>query len=121
MRDPFAGRRWLSVWPPVAPRTLLRRPSEPPPFPLAEAGFRPYVRARHGLFEGATALGVGQGATVLAPAYHHGSEIESLARTGARIDFYDSGDGLEPDPDQLESLLTALGFTTVDVRFAERS
>jgi dTDP-4-amino-4,6-dideoxygalactose transaminase len=94
------------VWPPVPPSALLRRPLGDPPFPLAEPGFRYYIRARHGLFEGARALGVGHDATVLAPAYHHGSEIETLARTGAKITFYDCGEALEPDPQELEQLLT---------------
>jgi len=106
MRDRPGGRRWLSIWPPVPPNALLRRASRDPPFPLAEPGFRLYVKARHGLFEGAKALGVGSGTAVLAPAYNHGSEIESLARTGAKIVFYACGESLEPDADDLERLLT---------------
>jgi dTDP-4-amino-4,6-dideoxygalactose transaminase len=43
---------------------------------------------------------------VLAPAYHHGSEIESLARTGADIVFYGCDESLEPDPAELDGLIT---------------
>jgi CelD/BcsL family acetyltransferase involved in cellulose biosynthesis len=42
---------------------------------------------------------------VLAPAYHHGSEIEALLRTGVECRFYDCGDRLEPRPDELDALL----------------
>lgn len=106
MGDPLAGRRWVSLWPPVPPPALLGRPSGDPPFPLPEARFRFYARARHGLYEGARALGLGPGDAVLAPAYHHGSEIESLARTGASTVFYEGDEGLEPDPAELNRLIT---------------
>jgi dTDP-4-amino-4,6-dideoxygalactose transaminase len=101
-----AVRRWLSLWPPVGPAALLRRPALDPPFPLAEPRLRLYGKARQGLFDGARALGLGAGDAVLAPAYHHGSEIESLTRTGAKVLLYGNGEDLEPDPAELESLMT---------------
>jgi hypothetical protein len=100
-----AGAGWISTWPRVPPAALLGRKPRTPPFPLGDPRFRSYLKARHGLFEGARALGLGEGTTVLAPAYQHGSEIEALIRTGATVAFYRAGDALEPDPDELDSLL----------------
>lgn len=42
---------------------------------------------------------------MLAPALHHGSEIEALLRTGAHVRFYDCDELLRPDPDGLQSLM----------------
>jgi dTDP-4-amino-4,6-dideoxygalactose transaminase len=41
----------------------------------------------------------------MAPAYHHGSEIEAMLRAGLRIRFFDPRDTLEPDPDELDRAL----------------
>ena len=90
---------------PLDPATWVRRRRGSLPFPLAEDGCRLYARARHGLWHGLRALGIGEGDEVLAPAYHHGSEIEALERTGAKCVFYEPGQRLEPDTAELESLL----------------
>ena len=42
---------------------------------------------------------------VLAPAFHHGSEIEALLRAGLECRFYEVGESLAPDPAELESLV----------------
>jgi dTDP-4-amino-4,6-dideoxygalactose transaminase len=42
---------------------------------------------------------------VLAPAYHHGSEIEALRRAGLVCRFYDVDPDLQPAEDRLEALL----------------
>jgi dTDP-4-amino-4,6-dideoxygalactose transaminase/CelD/BcsL family acetyltransferase involved in cellulose biosynthesis len=76
------------------------------PFPLEEAGYRLFARARHGLRLGVQELGLGPGDEVLVPAYHHGSEIEALVRAGLTCRFYDLGTGLEPEEEELDSLLT---------------
>ena len=99
------SRRWMSVWPPLAPDAYVRRPLDRLPFPLQDARYRLYARARQGIWQGATALGVGHGDEVLAPAYHHGSEIEALLRTGAQCRFYDSSEDLSPRQEQLEAML----------------
>jgi dTDP-4-amino-4,6-dideoxygalactose transaminase len=65
-----------------------------------------FSRARHGLWHGVQALGLGQGDTVLTPAYHHGSEIEALQRAGVDCRFYEVNDDLQPpDEDRLAELL----------------
>ena len=59
--------RRLSAWPPLPPRAHLRRPSEgPPPFPLADPGYRLFARARHAIYHGARALGLGDRGTLAA-------------------------------------------------------
>jgi dTDP-4-amino-4,6-dideoxygalactose transaminase len=64
-----------------------------------------FSRGRHGLVAGLQALGIGHGDEVLAPAYHHGSEIEALQRSGARCVFYDAAADLAPEAAQLEALV----------------
>lgn len=65
-----------------------------------------YARARAGLWNGCKALGLEPGDEVLAPAYHHGSEIEAMLRAGLRVQYYDATETLEPRPSELERLLT---------------
>jgi dTDP-4-amino-4,6-dideoxygalactose transaminase len=60
---------------------------------------------RQGLALGLRALRIGEGDEVLAPAYHHGSEIEAIRQSGARCSFYAGDARLEPDEAELESLL----------------
>jgi len=95
----------LSIWPPLPPFVYARRPSTFP-FPLGEPGCLLFARARHALWHGARALGLGAGDEVLAPAYHHGSEIEALLRAGLTCRFYGGDGSLAPDEAELEALLT---------------
>lgn len=90
---------------PLDPRVWLRRRRGSLPFPLGEDGCRLFARGRHGLLHGLRALGIVRGDEVLAPAYHHGSEIEALERAGARCVYYDCDAGLEPDAAVLERLV----------------
>src|SRR5215207_3147207 len=85
-----------SVWPPLTPAVYLRRRTGSLPFPLDAPGCRLVARARHGIWLGVRALGLGQGDEVLAPAWHHGSEIEALMRAGLRCRFYDATPSLAP-------------------------
>jgi dTDP-4-amino-4,6-dideoxygalactose transaminase len=94
------------VFPPLSVKTYFRRPSRHLPFPLAEHRCRIFAWARHALWHGLRAVGVGEGDAVLAPAYHHGSEIEALARAGVGCLFYEATDSLEPDAAELEALLS---------------
>lgn len=94
-----------SVWPSLAPSAHLR-PADPVlPYPLSDPGCRLFARARHGLYAGLRALGVGLGDSVLMPAWHHGSEVEAVLATGARCEFYEPGPDLAPDPDTLAHML----------------
>jgi dTDP-4-amino-4,6-dideoxygalactose transaminase len=92
----------FGVWPSLPPDVYLRKRSDHRPFPLDRRECRLYSRARHGLWSGCRAMGLEPGDEVLAPAYHHGSEIEALLRWGLRIRFYDVTDTLQPDPDWLD-------------------
>lgn len=93
----------IIVWPPLSFAPYVRRPQRKLPFPLEEPGCRIFSRARQGLFMGLKALGLAPGDEILAPAYHHGSEIEALVQAGLVCRFYDIGQGLEPDEEQLEA------------------
>ena len=97
----------IAFYPPLAPTALARRPSAALPYPLGQDDSVVVSRGRHALWLAARALGLGPGAGVLAPAWHHGAEIEALRRRGAAIVFYDLDDRLEPDADQLDALLDA--------------
>ncbi len=101
----MSGR--LDVWPPLAPASHLRRAAGTAQFPLAEPGVALFARARHGLFLGVRALGLLPGDEILAPAYHHGSEIEALVRAGLKPCFYEATETLAPDEAELETIVTA--------------
>jgi dTDP-4-amino-4,6-dideoxygalactose transaminase len=94
--------RPLTVYPPLPPRVWLRRPRRPLPFPLDRPEHRLFLRARHGLREALGALGVEPGDELLMPAYHHGSEVETVVRSGMTCRFYD---GTEPVAERLEELV----------------
>jgi dTDP-4-amino-4,6-dideoxygalactose transaminase len=48
-----------------------------------------------------------EGDEMLAPAYHHGSEVEAIVRAGLVPRFYEATADLEPDAAELEGLLSA--------------
>jgi dTDP-4-amino-4,6-dideoxygalactose transaminase len=106
-RAPRAAAPVLVAMPPLSPGVWARRRRAALPFPLEEPGCRLFARARQGLVHGIRALGMGAGDEVLAPAYHHGSEIEALECAGLTCRFYDVGARLEPDEAALEALLGA--------------
>lgn len=95
----------IIVWPPLPLDVYIRRPVPRLPWPLEEPTCSLFSRARQGLFSAVKAVGLTAGDEVLAPAYHHGSEIEALARAGLSCRFYDAGEDLEPDESELEALL----------------
>jgi DegT/DnrJ/EryC1/StrS aminotransferase family len=99
------GPTYVGIYPPLDPRALLRRRARRLPFPLEEPGWRLYMEARQGLWWGLKGLGIGPGDEILAPAYHHGSEIEVLVRTGAKPRFYDCRETFQPEEGELNSLL----------------
>jgi dTDP-4-amino-4,6-dideoxygalactose transaminase len=96
----------LSIWPTLPLSVHSRRPSGRLPFPLEEQRHRVYSRARHGLWQGVRALGIGPGGSVLVPSYHHGSEVEALEQAGLVCRFYEVDPDLQPSQDVLEDLLT---------------
>lgn len=100
-----ASRPRISILPGLPPDVYARRPVEQPPFPLADERMRLRAWGRHAVYHGVREFGLGPGDEVLAPAWHHGSEIEALARAGVGCRFYDSTDSLAPAEDELERLL----------------
>jgi CelD/BcsL family acetyltransferase involved in cellulose biosynthesis/dTDP-4-amino-4,6-dideoxygalactose transaminase len=101
------GARRFSAWAPLPPDVYLRPASDRLPFPLNRSDAGLYGRGRAALWHGLRALGLRPGDGVLAPAYHHGSEIEVFARLGLRWRFYRTGETLEPDAGHLDSLLAS--------------
>lgn len=97
--------RRLTVWPPLPPAGALRPREEQLPFPLDRDECALFARGRGAIWAGVRALGLAGDDEVLVPAYHHGSEVEALVRAGLRPVFYEATATLEPDPDELESLL----------------
>jgi dTDP-4-amino-4,6-dideoxygalactose transaminase len=95
---------WLSIYAPLPPSVYLRRPRRLP-FPLDKPGCQVFAQARQGLFHALAAVGLGQGDEVLAPAYHHGCEIETLVRAGLRCRFYDVADTVHPREADLDRLV----------------
>jgi peroxiredoxin/dTDP-4-amino-4,6-dideoxygalactose transaminase len=100
----FRPSSWASVFPGLPPYAYLRRGGRPP-FPLDQPSCRLFAFGRSALWHGLRAIRLEAGDGVLAPAYHHGSEIEVMERQGLGLCFYDAAPGLEPDPDELESAL----------------
>jgi dTDP-4-amino-4,6-dideoxygalactose transaminase len=98
------GETLLTVGVPLAPGAYFRRPRRPLPFPLGESNCRLYAQARQGLWHALAAVGLRAGDEVLAPAYHHGSEIETLTRAGLICRFYDGVGTIEPSEPELDEL-----------------
>ncbi|MGH9197313.1 MAG: DegT/DnrJ/EryC1/StrS family aminotransferase, partial [Acidimicrobiia bacterium] len=95
----------LGIWPSLPLDVYLRSGSDHQPFPLGRRDCRLYARARHGLWSACMAMGLQADDEVMAPAYHHGSEIEAMLKARLRIRFFDPTDTLEPDPDELDRVL----------------
>lgn len=96
---------WLGVGPPL-PLSAYARSRRRLPFPLGDERCTLHALGRHGLWQGVRALGLGDLDEVLAPAYHHGSEVEALTRAGVSCRFYEASETLEPSQSELEALLT---------------
>jgi dTDP-4-amino-4,6-dideoxygalactose transaminase len=94
----------LNAWPPLPPSVYVRRPG-PLPFPLQEPGCRLFALGRHALWHGVRALGLEPRDEILVPAYHHGSEVEALARAGLVCRFYAGNDELRPTESELATLV----------------
>jgi perosamine synthetase len=91
---------------PLSPAVWLRGPAPADlPYPFGDPACRLFSRARHALHRALAEL-VEPGAEVLAPAFHHGSEIEAFERCGLAVRFYEATPSLEPDEAELEALLT---------------
>ena len=98
--------RRLAIWPTLPPNAYFRPPSDWVPFPLNQENCRIYSKARHAIWNACKAIGLKENDEILVPAYHHGSEIESLIQAGLKIRYYELNENLEPDPEELENLIT---------------
>ncbi len=98
-------RPYLLVPPPLSPRAYLGRRTKRLPFPLADARCTLYSRARHALWHGVQALGLGDGDDVLVPEYHCGTEIEALQQARLGLRWYELDERLEPIESSLEALV----------------
>jgi dTDP-4-amino-4,6-dideoxygalactose transaminase len=95
----------LTVWPTLSPGVYLRRPRPALPFPLDQRNGRLLAWGRHAVWHGVRAIGLEPGDELLMPAYHHGSEVEAVIRSGLVPRFYDSDRRLEPREQELDALL----------------
>jgi dTDP-4-amino-4,6-dideoxygalactose transaminase len=95
----------LYVWPPLSPGVYVKKPQDQLPFPLGLPNSRLFSRARHGLWHGVRALGLGPGDRILVPGYNNGAEVEAIESAGPGCVFYDIDGDLQPDEKHLEGLL----------------
>lgn len=98
----------INIRPPLPPNVYLRRPDSAAITdisPASDPGQQLFSRARHALYRGLRALGIGPGDGVLVPEYHCGAEITAIRATGAHVIFYGLGPELEPDSAELALLL----------------
>ena len=97
----------LRLSPGLSPSVYLRRPLRTLPFPLGEPDCRLFSHARVALRFALAAQHLGDGAEIIAPAYHCGIEIEVIHCAGVRLRFYDATPDLVPDESELDGLVTA--------------
>lgn len=97
---------WLYVpaLPTLWPSMLVSRSRGAPPFPFEAPAVRFYYFARNAIWTLARVLGLQRG-EVLAPAYHHGVEIEALLDAGAQVRYYRVGPRMQVDPDDVVRLI----------------
>ena len=105
---------FVPAFPTLAPEMLLRRREASRHYPFSSPTVRYFYFARNAIWHTVKMLGLDRG-EVLAPAYHHGVEIESLLDAGARVKFYRIGRKFDVDLDDVErkisSRTTALYLT----------
>jgi len=74
-------------------------------FPFTAPSARYFYFARNAIWNAVKTLGLDRG-EILAPAYHHGVEIEALIDAGARVNFYRIGPRFEVDLEDVERRIT---------------
>lgn len=98
--------QYVPALPTLWPSMLLSRPRGAPPFPFEAPAVRFYYFARNAIWTLARVLTLDRG-EVLAPAYHHGVEIEALLDAGAQVRFFRVGPRMQVDPDDVARLVDA--------------
>ncbi|MEW6737371.1 MAG: DegT/DnrJ/EryC1/StrS family aminotransferase [Acidobacteriota bacterium] len=98
----------------VHPSMLMQIGEAKTPFPFSSPNIRYYYFARNAIWQTVKRLGLDKG-EVLAPAYHHGIEIDALLAGGAQVKFYRLGLKWEVDLEDVEKKIntntTALYLT----------
>ncbi|MGA9761394.1 MAG: DegT/DnrJ/EryC1/StrS family aminotransferase [Gaiellaceae bacterium] len=98
-------RAYYLVSPPLSPRAYFGRRAKELPFPFDDARCTLYSLARHGLWHGVRALGLGAGDEILVPEYHCGTEIEALLQASLELRWYEQDERLEPSEPALDALV----------------
>lgn len=96
--------RQLSVAPTLPASAWTWPRAATPAFPLGDDTCRLFSQSRQGLWQALSRLRPEDGDELLVPAYHHGSEIETVKAVGFLPRFYGGGDTLEPKEDELNAL-----------------
>ncbi len=99
------GARFVPALPTLWPQMLTASARGAPAFPFEAPGARFYYFGRNAVWTLARILRLDQG-EVLAPAYHHGVEIEALVDAGASVRFYGVGPKMQVEPDEVARLIT---------------
>jgi perosamine synthetase len=117
LESPATGTKvFVPAFPTIRPEMLLGLGDESIDafYPFSELTAFYFYFARNAIWRAARALGLDRG-EVLAPAYHHGVEIEALIDAGARVRFYRIGPHFEVDLDDVAAKIrpetTALYLT----------
>lgn len=103
----FSTSHSLLIWPTLPPSVYFSDKSDWLPFPLNQPNCRVFSLARHAIVKAFQELNFRSDDVVLVPAYHHGSEIEALLEAGVQISYYEVNENLEPDPLELQNLMTS--------------
>jgi dTDP-4-amino-4,6-dideoxygalactose transaminase len=92
--------KYVPALPTLWPGMLFSRARAVPPFPFEAPGVSFFYFGRAAVWTLARVLRL-DGAEVLAPAYHHGVEIEALLDAGASVRFFRVGPRMQVDPDDI--------------------
>ena len=92
---------YASTFPGLIFRDLFASRTSAPPFPLGAPRQRHYFRARNAIYQ----LFRARPGRVLVPDYHHGNEVRAIRTAGAEVAFYRIDRHLQPDLDEVRSLL----------------
>src|SRR5262245_6642620 len=96
---------YVSTWQSLSPALLFpSRDTVDRPFPLNAPRRMYFYRARNAIYHLIRALDIRPGETVLAPAYHHGNEVQAIRAAGADIRFYPVTRGLQMDLDTVRRM-----------------
>jgi perosamine synthetase len=101
------SRIFVPAFPTIRPESFLAlgRGSVHKHYPFSATAPDHFYFARNAIWHAVKAFGL-SGGEVVAPAYHHGVEIEALIDAGARPRFYSIGPRFEVDLDEVESLIS---------------